>query len=94
VSGEADAFEEHIATPHHLDFAHAAELYGLTYERLALEDELRAALRSELPRGQSRLIEVRTDRAANLELHRRIAAAALSALGQVSPPARAASPGA
>ncbi len=29
VAGETDAFEEHVATPHGLDFAHAAELYGL-----------------------------------------------------------------
>ena len=94
VSGEIDAFEEHVATPHHLDFAQAAALYGLTYERVTLEDELRAALRAEHPPGQSRLIEIRTDRAANLELHRRIADAALEALHQVSPQERAASPGA
>jgi 2-succinyl-5-enolpyruvyl-6-hydroxy-3-cyclohexene-1-carboxylate synthase len=94
VSGETDAFEEHVATPHHLDFKHAAELYGLSYECLTLEDELRPALRAEHPRGQSRLIEIRTDRAANLELHRRIAEAALAALDQLTPPERAASPGA
>ena len=29
VSGESDAFEEHVATPHGLDFAKAAALYGL-----------------------------------------------------------------
>ncbi len=94
VSGEADAFEQHVATPHGLDFEHAAELYGLSYESLTLEDELRAALRAEHPPGQSRLIEIRTDRVSNLELHRRIAETALGALDQVSPPARAASPGA
>ncbi len=99
VSGQVDAFEEHVATPHHLNFEHAADLYGLTYERLALEDELRATLRAEHPAGQSRLIEIRTDRAANLELHRRLADAALAALqagpgDEVSRPERAASPGA
>ena len=94
VSGETDAFEEHVATPHHLDFEHAAELYGLSYERLTLEDELRAALRAEHPDGRSRLIEIRTDRVANLELHRRVADAALGALHEVSLPEPAASPGA
>ena len=97
VSGEADAFEEHVATPHHLDFAHAAELYGLSYERPAVEDELRAALRGGSTTGRSRLIEVRTDRAENLERHRQIADAALDALGgrdDVSRPEPAASPGA
>ena len=29
VAGETDAFEEHVATPHGLDFARAAALYGL-----------------------------------------------------------------
>jgi 2-succinyl-5-enolpyruvyl-6-hydroxy-3-cyclohexene-1-carboxylate synthase len=94
ISGQADAFEEHVATPHDLDFAHAAELYGFSYERVTVEDELRAALRADQPAGQSRLIEVRTDREENLALHRRIAEAALQALGEVSPPERAASPGA
>jgi 2-succinyl-5-enolpyruvyl-6-hydroxy-3-cyclohexene-1-carboxylate synthase len=94
VSDEADAFEEHVATPHQLDFARAAELYGLTYERPELEDELRAALRAEHPSGRSRLIEIRTDRAENLALHRRIAGAALAALAELSPPEPAASPGA
>ena len=90
VSGEVDAFEEHVATPHALDFERAAELYGLTYERPARADDLRAALRAEHPPGQARLIEVRTDRAENLALHRRIAEAALEALHQVSQPEPAA----
>ena len=33
VAGEGDAFERHVATPHGLDFAHAAALYGLAHER-------------------------------------------------------------
>ena len=31
ISGEGDVFEEHVATPHGLDFAHAAALYGLRH---------------------------------------------------------------
>ena len=33
VAGETDAFEEHVATPHGLDFARAAALYGCEYRR-------------------------------------------------------------
>ena len=33
VAGETDAFEEHVATPHGLDFARAAALYGLSATR-------------------------------------------------------------
>jgi 2-succinyl-5-enolpyruvyl-6-hydroxy-3-cyclohexene-1-carboxylate synthase len=90
VSGETDAFEEHVATPHHLDFEQAARLYGLGYERVTLEDDLRAALAAVHPPGHSRLIEIRTDRAANLDLHRRIAEAGLRAVAEVSLPTPAA----
>jgi 2-succinyl-5-enolpyruvyl-6-hydroxy-3-cyclohexene-1-carboxylate synthase len=91
VSGEADAFEQHVATPPGLDFARAAALYDLDYLRAGTADELVAALGRPTGSGGTRLIEVRTDRIDNLELHRRVADAALGAL---SPPAPAASPGA
>lgn len=77
VSGQADAFEEHVATPHGLDFEQVAAVYGFAYERPASPDALRAALQH---RDGCRLIEVRTDRAQNLALHRRAAAAALAAV--------------
>jgi 2-succinyl-5-enolpyruvyl-6-hydroxy-3-cyclohexene-1-carboxylate synthase len=77
VSGEGDAFEEHVATPHALDFEQVAAVYGFAYERPDSLEELRAALQHS---GGSRLIEVRTDRAQNLALHRRAAAAALAAV--------------
>jgi 2-succinyl-5-enolpyruvyl-6-hydroxy-3-cyclohexene-1-carboxylate synthase len=77
VSGEGGAFEEHVATPHGLNFAHVAALYGFTHERPETEDELRAAVER---RGGCRLIEVRTDRAENLALHRRFAETALAAV--------------
>ncbi len=83
VSGEADAFEEHVTTPHGLDFERAAALYGLGYAHAQTPAELELALGG---RG-TRLIEVRTDRAENLALHRRVAEAALRALRQ---PAQAA----
>jgi 2-succinyl-5-enolpyruvyl-6-hydroxy-3-cyclohexene-1-carboxylate synthase len=91
VSGETDVFKQHVATPHGLDFARAAALYDLGYAQPRSADELAAALDTAATPGLSRLIEVRTDRAENLALHRRVAEAALRAL---SPPARAASPAA
>jgi 2-succinyl-5-enolpyruvyl-6-hydroxy-3-cyclohexene-1-carboxylate synthase len=76
VAGETDAFEEHVATPHHVDFARAAELYGLAYARADDVAGLRASLTDSLHRaGVTTLIEVRTVRAENLALHRRVAAA-------------------
>jgi 2-succinyl-5-enolpyruvyl-6-hydroxy-3-cyclohexene-1-carboxylate synthase len=80
VAGESDAFEEHVATPHGLDFQHAAELYRCAYEHPATLAELRAALERSLDAGRTTIVEVRTDRVSNLALHRRIAAAVDAAL--------------
>ena len=82
VSAETDAFEEHVATPHGLEFSHAAALYGLGYERPQSAAELRAALQRSLQGTGTNVIEVRTDRRQNLALHRRVAEAALAKLTQ------------
>jgi 2-succinyl-5-enolpyruvyl-6-hydroxy-3-cyclohexene-1-carboxylate synthase len=68
-----DLYTRHIATPTGLDFAVAAQLYGLEHEAVADVVSFRAALERALtprPRG-SRIIEVRTDRTRNVALHRR-----------------------
>jgi 2-succinyl-5-enolpyruvyl-6-hydroxy-3-cyclohexene-1-carboxylate synthase len=87
VAGERDAFEEHVATPHGLDFAQAARLYGCEYEQPETPEALRAALERTAAATATTIIEVRTDREQNLALHRKIAAA-------VSRPAPEATPGA
>jgi 2-succinyl-5-enolpyruvyl-6-hydroxy-3-cyclohexene-1-carboxylate synthase len=73
VAGERDAFEEHVATPHGLEFARAAELYGLAYEALGTVDALREAVARSVDADGATIVEVRTDREANLALHRRVA---------------------
>jgi 2-succinyl-5-enolpyruvyl-6-hydroxy-3-cyclohexene-1-carboxylate synthase len=80
VADEADAFEEHVATPHGLDFAHAAALYGCRYERPRTLDELKATVERSIAGEVTTIIEVRTNRVENLDLHRRAADAALAAL--------------
>jgi 2-succinyl-5-enolpyruvyl-6-hydroxy-3-cyclohexene-1-carboxylate synthase len=76
VAREGDAFVRHVATPHGLDFAHAAALYGLAHEPVATAGELHAALATD----GATLIHVRTDRADNVALHRRVWEAVRSAL--------------
>ena len=44
VATQADAFEQHVATPHGLDFAHAAALYGAAHVPVSDPAQLRAAL--------------------------------------------------
>jgi 2-succinyl-5-enolpyruvyl-6-hydroxy-3-cyclohexene-1-carboxylate synthase len=68
-----DLYTRHVATPTGLDFAQVASLYGLGYERVRTIPELRTALERALtPLTSSTLIHVRSDRAANVELHGRI----------------------
>jgi 2-succinyl-5-enolpyruvyl-6-hydroxy-3-cyclohexene-1-carboxylate synthase len=99
ISNQTAAFKQHIATPHGLAFEHAAALYGLRYERPQTAADLCAGLRRSVGSGEASIIEIRTDRAENLTLHRRLAETGLDALaGQsargvngsadVSPPPR------
>jgi 2-succinyl-5-enolpyruvyl-6-hydroxy-3-cyclohexene-1-carboxylate synthase len=68
-----DIYTRHIATPPGLDFAHAARLYGLEHETATDVLAFRAALELALTQRPRRteIIEVRTDRAENVALHRR-----------------------
>ena len=72
VAAEGDAFERHVATPHGLDFAHAAALYGLVHEPVASPGQFSAALDRALAGERATLIHVRTDREQNVALHRRV----------------------
>ncbi len=80
VAGAGKPFEEHVATPHGLDFQRAAALYGCGYERPGSVAELHAALERSLTSVATTIIEVRTDRERNLALHRRVAEAVRTAL--------------
>jgi 2-succinyl-5-enolpyruvyl-6-hydroxy-3-cyclohexene-1-carboxylate synthase len=80
-----DVYTTHIATPTDLDFARAADLYGFGYERVedlfAFRTSLERSFEDGADRGAS-IIEVRTERAANVKLHRQVwdaVSAALSA---------------
>jgi 2-succinyl-5-enolpyruvyl-6-hydroxy-3-cyclohexene-1-carboxylate synthase len=79
VSGEGQAFEEHVATPHGLSLERVAALFDLDYRRAGREEELHAALEDATGSGRVSLIEVPTDRTGNLALHRRLADAGLAA---------------
>jgi 2-succinyl-5-enolpyruvyl-6-hydroxy-3-cyclohexene-1-carboxylate synthase len=65
---DAAEFEALLGTPRGVSAARAAALFELPHQRLGSLEELPEALAA----GTS-LIEVRTDRHANVELHRRLA---------------------
>jgi 2-succinyl-5-enolpyruvyl-6-hydroxy-3-cyclohexene-1-carboxylate synthase len=81
IAGEEDAFEEHVATPHGVHTGRLAALFGMEHDPVVDPPAFRAALDRALMAEGSTLIEVRTDRAENLDLHRRVAAAVTEALG-------------
>jgi 2-succinyl-5-enolpyruvyl-6-hydroxy-3-cyclohexene-1-carboxylate synthase len=70
VADHADAqlYERHIATPAGVELPQLAELAGLPYRPAATPDDVRQAAR------EPGLIEVRTDRADSVRLHRELAA--------------------
>jgi 2-succinyl-5-enolpyruvyl-6-hydroxy-3-cyclohexene-1-carboxylate synthase len=85
--GEGDVFTDHVATPTGLDFARAAELYGLQHERASDVRGFREALERALAYEGSAIVEVRSDRDGNVAAHRRLndaVAAALSRPGEAA----------
>ena len=75
-----DTYTRHIATPTGLDFAQAAELYGFGHERVTDVAGFRAALEQALAAPDSRIVEVRSARDANVVLHGQVWDAVAGAL--------------
>jgi 2-succinyl-5-enolpyruvyl-6-hydroxy-3-cyclohexene-1-carboxylate synthase len=64
-----ERYVEHVATPHGLDFAHAAALFGIRYERADGVEQFREALGRALAADRTSIVAVHTDREANVALH-------------------------
>ena len=73
-------FEELFGTPHGLDFRLAAELYGLDYHLAGSRDDFRAAVGRSLAAPSVAIVEVRTERGANLRLHQELMGAVSTAI--------------
>ena len=89
AQGSHDIYTRHVLTPTGIDFAQAAALYGLSHERADDVRAFRAALERALEHEGSSIIEVRGERADNVELHRRVWEGVSGALSR---PAGAAGP--
>ncbi|HEY6564327.1 MAG TPA: 2-succinyl-5-enolpyruvyl-6-hydroxy-3-cyclohexene-1-carboxylic-acid synthase, partial [Pirellulaceae bacterium] len=71
VADQVAEFEQLFVMPHGLpDFRAAAELFGLRYKSATSMTEFRQAYSQALASDRSTLLEVRTNRATNRELHR------------------------
>lgn len=73
-------FERLFGTPHGLDFAPAAALYGARYRLTDGWDSLRDGVTRGIREGGLHIVEMRTDRARNVVLHRGAWAAVADAL--------------
>jgi 2-succinyl-5-enolpyruvyl-6-hydroxy-3-cyclohexene-1-carboxylate synthase len=80
VARHDEVFERYFGTPHGLDAAKAAALYGIPHHRCATAEELRDRARASLPSRASVILEVRTDRAGNRAAHQALAEAARRAV--------------
>jgi 2-succinyl-5-enolpyruvyl-6-hydroxy-3-cyclohexene-1-carboxylate synthase len=74
---DSEEFEALLGTPRGVDVARAAELFELPHRRIETLDDLSTALAAG-----SGLIEVKVDRGANLDLHRRLTAEVSKAIGE------------
>ncbi len=81
VSGEGETFVEHVATPHGLDFRHAATMFGCGYAVADDVEGFRDALRAALAAPRTSIVAVHTDREENVALHRAVWDEVAAALG-------------
>jgi len=78
AGAELPAFERIFGTPHGVDLAKVVTGYGRNHQLLTRVEELQEALRTQ-PKGL-RVLEVRTDRSDNAELHHRLTAVGAEAV--------------
>ena len=64
IAGHEPHFTKLFATPHGLDFRHAATMFGVPLDEVAVADVGPAVARA-LETGGTRVLRVRTDRAAS-----------------------------
>jgi len=83
VAREGADFERHVATPHGLDFSQAAALFGARHVLAADVATLRRELERAVEPVGVTIVEVRTERHANVALHRRVWDAVATALADV-----------
>ncbi|HWS83255.1 MAG TPA: 2-succinyl-5-enolpyruvyl-6-hydroxy-3-cyclohexene-1-carboxylic-acid synthase [Ktedonobacteraceae bacterium] len=78
-------FEQLFGTPTGLDFRPAVQMYGGQFRRIATWQEFRQAIRDSLTNDGLHVIEVPTERASNVEMHRQLWLAIEQELGGPTP---------
>jgi 2-succinyl-5-enolpyruvyl-6-hydroxy-3-cyclohexene-1-carboxylate synthase len=76
----ADRFEQLFGTPHGVDLSVLAAAHGLMTVEPATAADIADAVLASVGAGGSRLVQIRTDRAANVQVHDELNAAVAAAL--------------
>jgi 2-succinyl-5-enolpyruvyl-6-hydroxy-3-cyclohexene-1-carboxylate synthase len=77
-----DRFEQLFGTPHGVDLAVLAAAHGLMTVEPATAGDVPDAVRASIGAGGSRLVQIRTDRVGNVEVHDQLHAAVAAALDE------------
>ncbi|HEV2659766.1 MAG TPA: thiamine pyrophosphate-dependent enzyme, partial [Ktedonobacteraceae bacterium] len=65
-------FEQLFGTPTGLDFAPVVQMYGGTFQRISRWNDFRVAINTGIENGGLHVIEVPTERASNVQMHRQL----------------------
>ena len=80
IARHGEVFERYFGTPHGLDFAPVAAMYGIPFARPGSLAALGARAASSLARRATEILEVRTDRDETRALHQAVRADAIRAV--------------
>jgi 2-succinyl-5-enolpyruvyl-6-hydroxy-3-cyclohexene-1-carboxylate synthase len=82
IAEHQDVFETFFATPHQLNFEHAAKLFDLGYHHPTSGQQFLKIYKDAQTSGESMIIEVETDRKRNFNLHKKLQKEIIAALDQ------------
>jgi 2-succinyl-5-enolpyruvyl-6-hydroxy-3-cyclohexene-1-carboxylate synthase len=68
----SEHFEQLFGTPTGLDFAPVVQMYGGTFQRISHWHDFRVAIHASITNGGLHVIEVPTERASNVQMHRQL----------------------
>jgi 2-succinyl-5-enolpyruvyl-6-hydroxy-3-cyclohexene-1-carboxylate synthase len=78
-------FEQLFGTPTGLDFRSVVQMYGGTFHRVETWDAFRKAVQRGMDEGGLHVVEVRTERTSNVNMHRQLWQAVDAALSEHTP---------
>jgi len=65
-------FEKFFGTPHQLNFEKAAQMFGIDYSNPQVNKEFQNSYQDALMTGKTAIIEIKTDRRENFDLHQKV----------------------